>query len=113
MGVAAAVLVKSSLCSRGSIGNTPPPRRTIVKLVGTQLGRREAFVCFGKYFSGVLDIEGLLSQRPRIPFTSGHGEEIAAVDVDGCRDLIERISHGMDYRFTKRNGLFKAERLYT
>ena len=82
-------------------------------LVGAHFGRREAFVCFCKYFSGVLDVEGLLLKRPRVPFTSGHGEEIAAIDVDRCGDLIERISHGVDYRFTERNGLFEAERLYT
>jgi hypothetical protein len=47
-----------------------------------------------------------------VPLASRHGEEVAAVDVERCRDLIERIRYGMDYRFTERNRFFEAERLY-
>lgn len=72
----------------------------------------KAFVCFRKYLSGVLDIKGPLLERLRVPLASRHGEEVAAVDVERCRDLIERIRYGVDYRFTERNRFFEAERLY-
>ena len=72
----------------------------------------KAFVCFRKYLSGMLDIERPLLKRPRVPLASRHGEEVAAVDVERGCDAIERIRHGVDYRFAERNRFFEAERLY-
>jgi len=81
--------------------------------VGNRRGRSKAFVGFFKHLSGVVDVEGLLLQRAGVPFASRRGEEIAAVDVDRRCDLVERISYRMDNRFTERDGLFEAKRLYS
>ena len=72
----------------------------------------KTFVCFRKHLSGVFYIERPLLKRLRVPLASRHGEEVATVDVERCCDPIERIRHGVDYRFTERNRFFEAERLY-
>jgi len=58
-----------------------------------QLGRSNSLIRSFKYFSGMLNVVGPFLECERVPFAARHGEEVAAINMDRCCDLIKRIGN--------------------
>src|SRR5512135_555565 len=87
------------------------PCSTSARRLGSRIGKRQPFVRFGKYFSGVLNVKGPLLKGLWIPFAARRGEEIAAVNVDRRGDLIEWVGDGVDGGLTERKCRLEIESL--
>ena len=46
-----------------------------------------------------------------VPLAPGRREEIARIDVDGSRQLVERVGDGVDDRVAEDDGLFRVKLL--
>src|SRR5215510_1743859 len=69
----------------------------------------QRLVLFLESTHGGLNVVRLLYEGLRIPLAARRRKKVPTVDVDGSRDLIERVRHGMDDRRPERNRFFCAE----
>ena len=85
------------------------PAATSLELL--QPGCTKALIRFLEDSLRVFEIKWAFLQCLRVPFTAGDRKEIATVNVDGRRDLFERIRYRVYNRFAEGKSVFRYKRL--